>query len=71
MIAKAEVKYTRISARKTRLVLDLLKGKTVEEANFILDSVNKKASEPVRKLLNSAFSNANNDRQDKFLSKDR
>lgn len=70
MIAKAKVKYIRMSARKTRLVLDLVKGKTVENANFILDTVNKKAGEPVRKLLDSAFANANNDRQEKFLSKD-
>ena len=70
MIAKAEGKYIRVSASKVRLVLDLLKGKTVEQAHFILDNVNKGAAIPVRKVLVSAFSNANNNRQEKFLSKD-
>ena len=70
MIAKAEAKYLRMSARKTRLVIDLIKGKTVEEAGFILDSVNKKAGASIKKVLDSAFANANNNRKDKFLSKD-
>lgn len=70
MIAKAEGKYIRVSPSKARLVLDLLRGKTVEEANFILDNVNKRAAIPVRKVLASAFSNANFNRQEKYLSKD-
>ncbi|MFH1552731.1 MAG: 50S ribosomal protein L22 [Candidatus Omnitrophota bacterium] len=70
MLAKAETKYVRISARKTRLVIDLVKGKTVEEANSILDNVNKKACVPIKKTIGSAFANANHDRQEKFLSKD-
>ena len=70
MIASAKVKYVRISPRKTRLVVDLIKGKTVEEANFILDSVNRGASSFVKKVLGSAFANANFNKQEKFLSKD-
>jgi large subunit ribosomal protein L22 len=70
MIAKAEAKYVRMSPRKAGLVLDLLRGKTVEEANFILDNVNKGAAVPVKKVLSSAFSNANFNRQEKFLMKD-
>ena len=70
MISKAEAKYVRVSARKTRLVLDLLKGKTVEEAIFILDNANKGASASIKKLINSAFANANQARQEKLLSKD-
>lgn len=70
MIAKAEAKYIRVSERKVRLVIDLIKGKTVEEANFILDNLNKGACVPVKKVLDSAFANANYNRQDKFLSKD-
>ena len=70
MISRAEAKYIRMSARKARLVIELVRGKTVEEANSILDSVNKRASIPIRKVLNSAFANANHDKQEKFLSKD-
>ncbi len=70
MIAKAEARYIRMSPRKARLVVDLIKGKTVEEANFILDNVNKRASIPLKKVLGSAFSNANHERQEKYLAKD-
>ncbi len=70
MLSKAEAKYVRISARKVRLVLDLVKGKTVEDAVAILDNVNKRAAGLVRKVVNSAFANANHERQEKLLSKD-
>jgi len=70
MIAKAEAKYVRLSPRKAGLVMDLLKGKTVEEANFILDNVNKGVAVPIKKVLGSAFANANFNRQEKFLLKD-
>ncbi|MFA6636589.1 MAG: 50S ribosomal protein L22 [Candidatus Omnitrophota bacterium] len=70
MIAKAEAKYVRMSPRKAGLVVDLLKGKTVEQANFILDNVNKGVAVPIKKVLGSAFANANFNRQEKFLSKD-
>lgn len=70
MISSAKVKHVRISARKTRLVVELIKGKTVEEANFILDNVNKRAGGVIKKVLNSAFANANQDKQEKLLSKD-
>ena len=70
MLAKAEAKYIRLSPRKARLVLDLIKGKTVEQANYILDNVNKRAQKPIKKVLNSAFANANQNRTDKVLSKD-
>ncbi|MBD3426037.1 MAG: 50S ribosomal protein L22 [Candidatus Omnitrophica bacterium] len=70
MIASAKSKYVRISARKVRLVTELLKGKTVEEANVILDNVNKRACTVLKKVLNSAFANANQDKQEKLLSKD-
>ncbi|MFQ5952936.1 MAG: 50S ribosomal protein L22 [Candidatus Omnitrophota bacterium] len=72
MLAKAEAKYLRLSPRKARLVLDLIKGKTVEEAFYILDSVNKRAQRPIKKVINSAFANANQNKieADKVLSKD-
>lgn len=70
MLASAKAKYIRMSAKKLRLVLDLVKGKTVEEASFILGNINKKAGRPVGKVVSSAFANLNQNRQDKMLSKD-
>lgn len=70
MIASARAKYIRVSARKVRLVIELIKGKTVEEANVILDNVNKRACAFLKKVLNSAFANANHNKQEKLLSKD-
>jgi large subunit ribosomal protein L22 len=72
MLAKAQAKYVRISPKKTRLVLDLVKGKTVEEANYILDNMNKRASRPIKKVLNSAFANLNQNKteSEKMPSKD-
>ncbi|MCK4852004.1 MAG: 50S ribosomal protein L22 [Candidatus Omnitrophica bacterium] len=72
MLAKARVKYMRISPRKTRLVLDTVRGKTVERAHAILDSTNKRAGGVVKKVVNSAFANLNSNRpdKDKFLAKD-
>ncbi len=70
MIANAKTKYVRASARKVRLVMDLIKGKTVDEANYILDNANKRAGRFIKKTLNSAFANANFNKQEKLLSKD-
>jgi len=70
MLSKAEAKYVRVSARKARLVGELVKGKTVEEAAFILKNVNKRAGGPIQKAISSAFSNANNAKQEKLLSKE-
>ena len=70
MLAKAEAKHIRLSAKKARLVIGLVKGKTVEEAGSLLDHLNKGATEPLRKLLNSAFANANFNKQDKLLAKE-
>ncbi|MDP8258880.1 MAG: 50S ribosomal protein L22 [Candidatus Aadella gelida] len=70
MISKAEAKYLRMSARKTRLVVELIKGKSLDKANFILENTNKGACLPIKKVLKSAFANANNEKQEKFLEKD-
>jgi len=56
--AKASLKNLRISARKVRLVADLIRGKRVQDARNILTFNDKKASEPIRKLLDSAVANA-------------
>lgn len=57
---KASVKMQRISARKARLVADLVRYKTVANALVILQTTNKKASQIILKLLNSAIANATN-----------
>lgn len=56
----ATAKYIRISSRKVKVVIDLIRGKSVDEAKAILMFTPKAASEPVLKLLNSAIANAEN-----------
>lgn len=55
---RAKLRYLRVSPRKTRLVVDLVRGKGVEEAINILTFTRRAASEPVRKLIESALANA-------------
>ena len=56
----ATAKYIRISSRKAKIVIDLIRGKSVKEARAILLYCPKSAAEPVSKLLNSAVANAEN-----------
>lgn len=56
--ARATAKYVRISSRKVKLVIDLIRGKKVADAQAILMYTPKAASEVVLKLLNSAVANA-------------
>ena len=58
MEAKAYLKYARISPRKVKIVLDLIRGKDVATAMAILKNTPKSASEYLIKLLNSAIANA-------------
>ena len=58
--ARAIAKNVRITPRKARLVIDLVRGKDVKEALGILANTNKAASEPVAKLIKSAAANAVN-----------
>ncbi|ADQ15334.1 50S ribosomal protein L22 [Halanaerobium hydrogeniformans] len=60
MEAKAVAKHLRITARKARLVTDLIKGKDVNTAVAILKNTPKKAAKMVEKVLNSAVANAEN-----------
>ncbi|PPE06067.1 50S ribosomal protein L22 [Williamsoniiplasma lucivorax] len=60
MEAKAQLSMIRISPRKARLVVDTIRTKPVAQAIAILNNMNKTASEPVLKLLNSAIANAVN-----------
>ncbi len=56
---RAEKKYLRVSPQKARLVLDLIKGRRVEEARNTLLFTKKRVAEHVGKLLQSALDNAN------------
>ncbi len=58
MEARAVAKYIRMSPQKVRLVVDLVRGKKVEEARQILLFTRKDAAGQVRKVLNSALANA-------------
>ena len=60
MEAKATLKYARISPRKVKIVLDLIRGKDVGVAMAILQNTPKSASEYLIKLLGSAVANAEN-----------
>lgn len=63
MEAKAVARYVRIAPRKVRLVVDLIRGKRVDEAIAILRHTNKAASPIVEKVLNSAIANAEHNNQ--------
>ena len=56
----ATARYVRINARKVKLVIDLIRGKKVDEALSILAYTPKAASPVVDKLLRSAIANAEN-----------
>ncbi|RLB11142.1 MAG: 50S ribosomal protein L22 [Deltaproteobacteria bacterium] len=58
MIAKAHARYVRISPRKIRLVMDAVRGKKVEEALNILSFMPKKGAAILKKLIESAVANA-------------
>ena len=60
MEAKAYLKHARISPRKVKIVLDLIRGKDTKTALAILKHTPKAASEYLIKLLNSAIANAEN-----------
>ena len=54
MEARAYLKNARIAPRKVQIVLDLIRGKNVQEAKAILDYTPKAACEDLKKLLKSA-----------------
>ena len=58
--ARAIAKNVRVTPRKVRLVIDLVRGLPVKQALGILDNLNRAASEPVMKLIKSAAANATN-----------
>ena len=60
MEAKAIARYVRVSPRKARVVVDLVRGKSVPQAQEILAFTNRGIAETVEKVLNSAVANAEN-----------
>ena len=60
MESRASLKHARISARKVKIVIDLIRGKDVKEALAILKFTPKAASPLVEKLVKSAIANAEN-----------
>ena len=63
LVAKATLKYARISSRKVAIVANLIRGKNVDEALAILKFTPKAGSEVLEKLLKSAIANAENNNQ--------
>ena len=60
MEAQATLKYLRMAPRKVRLVADLVRGRPVGEAIQILRFTHRRASLPIRKVIESAVANAEN-----------
>ena len=58
MEAIAKGRYLKGSPQKARLVIDLIRGKNVQEALAILRFTNKRAAKPIEKVLISAVANA-------------
>ncbi len=69
---RAIARFVRISPFKIRVVLDIIKGKSVNEAIAILENTPKAASEVLIKLVNSAAANGENNqnlsRNDLFVA---
>lgn len=58
MEAKASARHVRVSPQKARRVVDLIRGKAAADAVTVLTFAPQSASEPVKKVLESAIANA-------------
>jgi large subunit ribosomal protein L22 len=58
MEAKAQARYVRVTPTKARRVVDLIRGRQAAEAVAVLEFAPQAASEPVRKVVQSAVANA-------------
>jgi large subunit ribosomal protein L22 len=67
---KAKANFTRVSPQKARLVLDLIKGKRVEDALSTLQFTKKRIAPAIFQLVRSAVENANYLGQEKGLDVD-
>ena len=70
MESKAILRYTRISPRKARQAVNLVRGKGVEEAFHILQFTSKKAARMVERTLRSAVANAVNQEESTVREED-
>ena len=61
--ASASLKFARISARKVKIVADLIRGKDIDEALAIVKFTPKASSDIIEKLLKSAIANAENNHE--------
>jgi large subunit ribosomal protein L22 len=64
MIATAQAKFQRITVRKARVIINLVRGRDAAEALQLLDFVPKSGAPIVKKLIASAISNARQKRPD-------
>ena len=69
MQAKAEARYIRVSPQKARLVVDLIRGKSANDARIILRTVNKRIAPSVLKVVDSAIANIVNRNNDVDVDK--
>ncbi len=60
MAVRAQAKYVRVAPRKAREVVDLIRGKSVDEARSTLYFANRNSARVVARVLNSAVANAEN-----------
>ena len=60
MEAVAKLRHARVSPQKARLVADLIRGKGIEDALDLLTYSNKKSAQIIKKVLESAVANAEN-----------
>ena len=60
---RAQVKNVRMSATKARVVLDLIRNKSIDEAGDVLTYTEREAAEVIGKLLDSAVANAEHNDQ--------
>ena len=67
---RAEARYMRVSPQKARLVLDLIKGKRVEDALSTLQFTKKRIAPAIFQLVRSAVENANYLSQEKGIDVD-
>lgn len=58
IVSSATIHHLRGSAQKARLVVDLIRGQKIAQAQWILASTKKYAAAPIKKLLDSAVANA-------------
>ena len=63
MEARAVRRYAQVSAQKVRLVVDMIRGKSVEDALGILEYTPKRGAELVAKTLRSAVANAEHEQR--------